>query len=35
MGTHAELIKMKGHYQRAATLQVVDEESRRLLGGTA
>ena len=31
MGTHEELMRMKGHYQHAATLQVADEESKRLL----
>lgn len=30
-GTHDELMTQKGHYRRAARLQVADEESRRLL----
>ncbi|NLF39449.1 ABC transporter ATP-binding protein [bacterium] len=32
-GTHDELMNAKGPYQRVATLQVVDDESRRLLDG--
>jgi ATP-binding cassette subfamily B protein len=31
-GTHDELMNVKGHYRRAAKLQIADPESRRLLG---
>lgn len=31
-GTHEELMGRRGHYRRAAGLQIADEESRRLLG---
>ncbi|MCC7409615.1 MAG: ABC transporter ATP-binding protein [Phycisphaeraceae bacterium] len=31
-GTHEELMNVKGHYRRAASLQVADAESKRLLG---
>jgi ATP-binding cassette subfamily B protein len=31
-GTHQTLLNSKGAYQRLAALQVVDEESLRLLG---
>ncbi len=31
-GTHKELMKQKGHYQRAAQLQIADPESLMLLG---
>jgi len=31
-GTHEELLKQKGHYQRAAQLQIADPESLELLG---
>lgn len=32
VGTHDELMHTKGHYRRAAKVQVADEESKRLLG---
>ncbi|MEX0774579.1 MAG: ABC transporter ATP-binding protein [Phycisphaeraceae bacterium] len=32
MGTHDELMRTGGHYRKAAKLQLVDEESARLLG---
>ncbi len=32
MGTHEELMRAGGHYQHAASLQIADRESRRLLG---
>ncbi len=32
IGTHDDLMTSKGHYRRAARLQVADDESRRLLG---
>ncbi|HEX7009133.1 MAG TPA: ABC transporter ATP-binding protein [Phycisphaeraceae bacterium] len=32
MGTHEELMSTRGHYRRAAKLQIADEESKRLLG---
>ncbi len=31
-GTHEQLMNRRGHYRRAAGLQLADEESRRLLG---
>ncbi len=31
-GTHAELMGSQGHYRHAATLQIADHESKRLLG---
>lgn len=31
-GTHEELMNEKGHYRRAASLQIADAESKRLLG---
>ena len=31
-GTHAELMDAQGHYRHAATLQIADHESKRLLG---
>lgn len=31
-GTHNELMDAKGHYRHAATLQIADRESKRLLG---
>ena len=31
-GTHAELMDAQGHYRHAATLQIADRESKRLLG---
>jgi ATP-binding cassette, subfamily B, bacterial len=34
LGTHDHLMQTKGYYQRLAALQVVDEESLRLLGQT-
>ncbi len=32
VGTHNELMDAKGHYSHAASLQIADHESRRLLG---
>jgi ATP-binding cassette subfamily B protein len=31
-GTHSELMGAQGHYRHAATLQIADHESKRLLG---
>ncbi len=31
-GTHDQLLQSQGHYQRAASLQIADDESKRLLG---
>lgn len=31
-GTHGELMRTRGHYRHAASLQIADVESRRLLG---
>ncbi|MEX2388550.1 MAG: ABC transporter ATP-binding protein, partial [Phycisphaeraceae bacterium] len=33
-GTHEELMNSRGHYQKAARLQIPDDESKRLLGIT-